>query len=90
MLSLAREDLEGRLDSRCHRPAVGDLGMDPGTGIGGAEVTGVGHVHAAGGADEYGILTRRLRHQPVVQRRPAAGAGAMPRHIHLKLRRTLE
>ena len=77
-------------DAGGHRPAVGDLGMDPGTRIGGAEITGVGHVHAAGGADEDGFLSRRLRNETVVQCRAATGACAVARHVHLRRRYALE
>src|ERR1039457_3343577 len=71
-------------------PAFVVLGLNHEDGIRGAEIAGVGHVHTARGADEDGVLACRLRDEPVIQGRAAAGAGAMARQILLVLRHALE
>ena len=56
---------------------AGDRRVGPRDRVGRAHVAGVGHVHAPRGADRDRVVHRRLQVQAVLDRRPAAGAGAV-------------
>ncbi len=90
IFALACQRFIGGLNSGCHGPAIGDLGMDPGDRIGGAEITRIRHIHAAGRSNKDGVFAGRLCYETVVQGRTAAGTGPVSGHIHLLSRRATE
>ncbi len=76
--ALADHGLVARGHARGERPAAGDRRVRPRHGVRGAQVGGVGHVHAAGRARHHGVGAGRLEHPAVLDGRPAPRAGPVP------------
>ena len=57
-----------------------NLRMRPRHIVGRAQIRTVRHIHAASRPDQNRIVARRFARHSILNRRPAAGAGAMPRN----------
>src|SRR5208283_3395309 len=68
------------------RAAAGDRGVRPGHRVRGAQVGGVGHVHAPGRPGHHGVPAGRLEHPPVLDGRAAARAGPVAGRVRVLLR----
>ena len=85
-LSFANHGFISGSDAGGEAARAADLRMRPGHVVGRAQIRTVRHIHAAGGANENGIVARRFAGHPVLDRGPAAGAGSVPRDERLGLR----